>query len=270
MAEPDTTTVARPAADAVVASRQPPSALPEGYRLEGYRIDGVLGQGPFGITYRATDVHLNAPVVIKEYLPEDIAFRQADSSVSPNASRQRDAFQSGVEAFLVEARTLASLRHPAIVRVLRFFEANRTAYMVLEFEAGTPLRQWWPQHQQLGEEGLVERLAPLFDGLAVLHASGVLHRDIRPDNIQVRDEDGRFVLLDFRAPRQAIAVAGYAAPEQHERGELGPWTCARRWKPAAAATVKRSCARSTGRCGWTRRAGRATSSNCGASCSPTT
>lgn len=224
--------LARPAApatpaaggDAVSVARQAPSALPEGFRLEGYRIDGVLGQGPFGITYRATDVHLGVPVVIKEYLPEDIAFRQADASVSPNASRQRDVFQRGMEAFLVEARTLASLRHPAIVRVLRFFESNRTAYMVLEFEAGTPLRQWWPQHQQLGEAGLVERLAPLFDGIAVLHASGVLHRDIRPDNIQVRDEDGRFVLLDFRAPGQAVAVAGYAAPEQHERAELGPWT----------------------------------------------
>lgn len=229
MADTDTplarTPAAAPAGEAVAAvPRQAPSALPEGFRLEGYRIDGVLGQGPFGITYRATDVHLGVPVVIKEYLPQDMAFRQADASVSPNASRQRDAFQRGMEAFLVEARTLASLRHPAIVRVLRFFESNRTAYMVLEFEAGTPLRQWWPQHQQLGEEGLVERLAPLFDGLAVLHASGVLHRDIRPDNIQVRDEDGRFVLLDFRAPGQAVAVAGYAAPEQHERAELGAWT----------------------------------------------
>lgn len=215
---------APPAADAAVVPRTAPVALPEGFRLEGYRIDGVLGQGPFGITYRATDVHLNVPVVIKEYLPEDLAFRQADSSVGPIASRVREAFHRGMEAFLVEARTLASLRHPAIVRVLRFFEENRTAYMVLEFEAGQSLRNWWPHQQALGEEGLAQRLAPLFDGIAVLHASGVLHRDIRPDNIQVRDEDGRFVLLDFRAPGQAVAVAGYAAPEQHERGELGPWT----------------------------------------------
>lgn len=217
-----------PAATAAAAVEPAPRpalpALPEGFRLEGYRIEGVLGQGPFGITYRATDVHLNVPVVIKEYLPEDLAFRQADSSVGPIASRVREAFHRGMEAFLVEARTLASLRHPAIVRVLRFFEENRTAYMVLEYEAGQPLRNWWPHQQALGEEGLVQRLAPLFDGIAVLHASGVLHRDIRPDNIQVRDEDGRFVLLDFRAAGQAVAVAGYAAPEQHERGELGPWT----------------------------------------------
>ena len=213
--------------------RQAPSALPEGFRLHEYRIDSVIGQGGFGITYLATDIHLHAPVAIKEYLPQEIAFRQTDCSVSPNASRHRDRYRQGLESFLVEARTLASFRHPAIVRVARFFEAHRTAYMVLEYEKGSPLKTWWPQHQQIGEKGLVELLAPLCDGLAVLHASGVLHRDIKPDNIQVNADDGRLVLLDFGSAGQAVALAdddavvvtpGYAPLEQYGIGEQGPWT----------------------------------------------
>ncbi|MDP1534564.1 MAG: protein kinase, partial [Rubrivivax sp.] len=174
-----------------------PLALPEGLRLHEYRIDGVLGQGGFGITYLATDVHLHAPVAIKEYLPEEIAYRSSDRSVSPNASRHRDRYQAGLDSFLVEARTLASFRHPNIVRVARFFEAHRTAYMVLEYEKGQSLKRWWPEHSETDEDAILALLHPLLDGLAVVHGAGFLHRDIKPDNIQVRADDGRLVLLDF-------------------------------------------------------------------------
>lgn len=213
--------------------KAPPLALPTGLRLHEYRIDGVLGQGGFGITYLATDVHLNARVAIKEYAPEEIAFRSSDRSVSPNASRHRDRYRAGLESFLVEARTLASFRHPAIVRVARFFEAHRTAYMVLEYERGSPLKSWWPAHRAIGERGLVELMMPLLDGLAAVHAAGFLHRDIKPDNIQVRADDGRLVLLDFGSAGQTVAVAdqaavvvtpGYAPIEQYGVGEQGPWT----------------------------------------------
>ncbi|MFY9510578.1 MAG: cache domain-containing protein, partial [Rubrivivax sp.] len=213
--------------------KAPPLALPEGFRLHEYRVDGVLGQGGFGITYLATDVNLNARVAIKEYLPEEIAFRAGDRSVSPNASQHRDRYRAGMESFLAEARTLASFRHPALVRVARFFEAHRTAYMVLEYERGAPLKTWWPKHRGIGEKGLVELLLPLCEGLAVVHAAGVLHRDIKPDNIQVRADDGRLVLLDFGSAGQAVAVAdqsgvvvtpGYAPIEQYGLGQQGPWT----------------------------------------------
>ena len=211
----------------------PPLALPTGFRLHEYRIDRVLGQGGFGITYLATDVNLHARVAIKEYLPEEIAFRAGDRSVSPNASRHRDRYRAGMDSFLAEARTLASFRHPALVRVARFFEAHRTAYMVLEYERGEPLKTWWPQHRDIGEKGLVELLLPLCEGLAVVHAAGVLHRDIKPDNIQVRADDGRLVLLDFGSAGQVVAVAdqsavvvtpGYAPIEQYGLGQQGPWT----------------------------------------------
>nr|WP_316641830.1 cache domain-containing protein [uncultured Roseateles sp.] len=208
-------------------------ALPVGFRLHEYRIDAVLGQGGFGITYLATDVNLNAPVAVKEYLPEDIAFRSSTRSVSPNASEHRERYQQGLDSFLVEARTLASFRHPNIVRVARFFEAHDTAYMVLEYEKGASLKSWWPQHSEIGEKGLARLLQPLLDGLAVVHAAGFLHRDIKPDNIQLRQEDGRLVLLDFGSAGQAVAVSdpatvvvtpGYAPIEQYGLGDQGPWT----------------------------------------------
>ncbi len=211
-----------------------PLALAPGLQLQEYRIERVLGQGGFGITYLATDQHLKAPVAIKEYLPEEIAFRTSDRSVSPNATRHAERYREGLESFLAEARTLAALRHPAIVRVARFFEAHRTAYMVLEYERGEPLKTWWPKRQQqLREADLVELLLPLLDGLAAVHGAGFLHRDIKPDNIQVREADGSLVLLDFGSAGQTVAVAGqgavvvtpgYAPIEQYGLGEQGAWT----------------------------------------------
>ncbi len=234
--DPDATVIVTPGATPLPRlpeSRGLPLALAPGFRLHEYALERVLGQGGFGITYLATDVHLNTRVAIKEYLPEEIAFRTGDRSVSPNATQHRDRYREGLESFLVEARTLATFRHPAIVRVARFFEAHRTAYMVLEYEEGEPLKTWWPVHRSVGEAGLVELLLPLFDGLAAVHAGGFLHRDIKPDNIQVRAADGRLVLLDFGSAGQTVAVAGqgavvvtpgYAPLEQYGLGQQGTWT----------------------------------------------
>src|SRR4029077_17430401 len=90
----------------------------------------------------ATDSNLNLKVAIKEYLPGDLAERGEDQSVRPTAESTFESFKWGLPRFPAEARTLASFRHPNIVRVLRFFEANRTAYMVMEFVAGQPLGEW--------------------------------------------------------------------------------------------------------------------------------
>ncbi|RVU44472.1 serine/threonine protein kinase [Rubrivivax rivuli] len=236
--DPDATVILRPGAAPAVRLPEPRQlplalALAPGFRLHEYRIERVLGQGGFGITYLATDVHLNSQVAIKEYLPEEIAFRTGDRSISPNATQHRDRYREGLESFLVEARTLATFRHPAIVRVARFFEAHRTAYMVLEYEQGQPFKTWWPENRHLGEAGLIELLLPLLDGLAAVHEAGFLHRDIKPDNIQVRAADGRLVLLDFGSAGQTVAVAGqgavvvtpgYAPLEQYGFGRQGAWT----------------------------------------------
>jgi len=208
--------------------------LPPGFRLHEYRIDAILGQGGFGIAYAATDVNLNVSVVVKEYLPDGFAYRAEDYTVSARTDEDQDFYQSGLDSFLVEARTLATFRHPNIVRVGRFFEANRTAYMVLEFERGESLKRWREKRGFVPENAIVELFAPLLDGLGAVHQAGYLHRDIKPDNIYVRDEDGSLVLLDFGSARRTtndkqdagtVVTPGYGPIEQYAGGgRQGPWT----------------------------------------------
>lgn len=240
-AQVDTLSVSTEAPAPQFASRAAPPlapskeglALPIGFKLHEYRIQSLLGQGGFGITYLATDVNLNVKVAIKEYMPGDFAHRASDKSVTPRWPEDREFYQHGLDSFLVEARTLATFRHPNIVRVARFFEAHRTAYMVLEYERGKSLKAWWQAHAGMPEQEMLGLLQPLLEGLAAVHESGYLHRDIKPDNIYVRSEDGSLVLLDFGAARQTVSdpqalgnivTPGYGPIEQYQGGDQGPWT----------------------------------------------
>jgi serine/threonine protein kinase len=208
------------------------ATLAQGIRLQEYRIERVLGAGGFGLTYLANDENLNLRVALKEYLPNDIALRAEDNSVRPRDDSLADAFAWGRQRFLDESRTLASFRHPNIVRVMRFFEANSTAYMVMEFVEGDALPDWIKSRRPLDEAQVRGVIVPLLQGLSVVHGAGYLHRDIKPGNIFMRSEGGP-VLLDFGSARQkradteltAIVSPGYAPFEQyHETGNQGPWS----------------------------------------------
>jgi serine/threonine protein kinase len=206
------------------------NALPAGYALLEYRIEKVLGVGGFGLTYLATDGNLNLKVALKEYLPGELALRGPGQSIVPRSPDSAETFGWGKQRFMDESRTLASFRHPNIVRVMRFFEANGSAYMVMEFVDGAALGDWIKTRRPLGEAQTALLLAPLLDGLEVVHKSGFLHRDIKPGNVYVRD-DGSPVLLDFGSARQrsseltAVVTPGYAPFEQyHTQGNQGPWS----------------------------------------------
>jgi serine/threonine protein kinase len=210
------------------------NALPLPGALHEYRLEQVLGTGGFGITYLARDTHLDKQVAIKEYLPSSLAVRAADGTVRPLATHSEPDYRWGLERFLQEARTLAKFSHPGIVRVLRYFEAHGTAYMVMDYERGESLKSRLGRSPPLPEAAFGHLLAPLLDGLSAVHAAGFLHRDIKPDNIIVR-ADGSPVLIDFGAARNAIGGAtraltailtpGYAPLEQYAgEGRQGPWT----------------------------------------------
>jgi serine/threonine protein kinase len=207
-------------------------ALPPGYRLQEYRIESTLGIGGFGLTYLATDANLNMQVAIKEYLPSDLALRSDDQSIRSKSDHTLEKFNWGRARFLDESRTLASFRHPNIVRVMRFFEANQTAYMVMEFVAGQPLSEWIKTRRPMDAHTLAAVSLALLAGVDVIHQSGYLHRDIKPSNIFIRS-DGSPVLLDFGSARSvladtertAIVSPGYAPLEQyHANGNQGPWS----------------------------------------------
>ena len=209
-------------------------ALSPNFRLGAYRVTRVLGVGGFGVTYLCEHTGLGVQVAMKEYLPNEIAVRYR-MEVHPKSAGDREGFEWGLSRFLDEARTLAQFEHRNVVRVRDCFEANNTAYIVMDYEDGEPLDALLRRHGTLTEAQLKRVLLPVADGLRQVHAAGFLHRDIKPANIFVRRSDESPVLLDFGSARQAlgrrsrsmtaVASAGYSPPEQYERdGPQGAWT----------------------------------------------
>jgi serine/threonine protein kinase len=210
-------------------------SLPIGYVLSDYRIEGSLGHGAFGITYLATDTMLNRKVAIKEYFPREFAHRDGTLIVKAAGNKEdRENFFWGLTRFLEEARVLALFDHPNIVPVRRFFEANGTAYLVMDYCDGIPLDTLISRDGSLTKDQVFKILYPILDGLERVHKANFLHRDIKPANIFIK-ADGAPVLLDFGAARQemlshsrsvtSMATPGYAAFEQYStHGKQGPWT----------------------------------------------
>lgn len=221
-----------------LSESQIPIALPLGCILnDRYIIGRVLGKpGGFGITYLAWDEVLNTRMAIKEYFPRDLSGRAKDNfSVLPHSKEDAEVFAYGLQQYIVEARTLNQFEHPNIVKVHNYFNANGTAYMVMEYYQGTNLDELLAKENGLiSEDRAIRIILPIMDGLRQVHSKGFLHRDIKPGNIYLRD-DGRPVLLDFGAARLAvkeksqslsiIITPGYTPFEQyHRRGKQGPWT----------------------------------------------
>ena len=215
-------------------------SLPAGTTLGGFRINGVVGEGGFGIVYRAFDPTLHREVALKEYLPSQLVSRTPGSTnVSLISPKYGDTFNAGLRSFMNEARMLAHFDHPALVKVHQFWQANRTAYMVMPYYQGPTLKA---HVNALAAEGrrpdeamLRGWLAPLLEALELMHGEQCYHRDIAPDNILLTTRGP--LLLDFGAARrvisdmtQALTVIlkpGYAPIEQYGDAATmaqGPWT----------------------------------------------
>lgn len=213
-------------------------ALPPGTVLREWRIEEVLGVGGFGIVYRAKGIYFNELVAIKEYFPSSISERDSEDTVVPIDSEAEEVHALGLKKFVEEAKLLWNLstptRHPNIVSVRSLFEIHGTAYMVMDFEDGISLSKMIKQGRRFNERSLWNILAPIAQGLDRAHRVGVLHRDIKPPNILI-NEDNRPVLIDFGSARFDTAEATstkvtfhtppYAAIEQYVKTyPQGPWT----------------------------------------------
>ena len=213
-------------------------ALPMGTVLREWRIEEVLGVGGFGIVYKARGIYFNELVAIKEYFPSSISERESDDTVVPIDSDAEEVHALGLKKFVEEAKLLWNLstpsRHPNIVSVRSLFEIHGTAYMVMDFEDGLSLSRMIKQGRRFNERSLWNILQPIAEGLERAHRVGVLHRDIKPPNILI-NEDNRPVLIDFGSARFEAAEATstkvtfhtppYAAIEQYVKTyPQGPWT----------------------------------------------
>ena len=213
-----------------------PHHLPPGTVLAGrYLIGRVLGEGGFGITYIGCDLRLELRVAIKEYYPHDRVNRNSKASltVTGYTGNVGKGFDAGREHFIQEARVMARMdKTPQIVAVRDFFQENNTAYIVMEYVDGTTFKELVAQKGgKISASELLPLVEPLFSALSAMHALGLIHRDISPDNLML--ENGGVRLLDFGCARESaqgvntmtiVLKHGYSPIEQYQHKGQGPWT----------------------------------------------
>ncbi len=235
-----------PAAPEKTAIVAPPADdgghLPVGTMLAEFRLTELIGEGGFGVVYKAFDTSLEREVALKEYMPSSLAQRVGGGTqVQVKSERYRETFEAGRESFVKEAKMLAFFDHPSLVKVYRFWAANNTAYMVMPLLKGTTLKDVLRDKKRSGQNAdeawLRSVLGQITEALLVIHAEQVYHRDIAPDNLMFLPEKNRWLLLDFGAARQVISEQtqaltvilkpGYAPVEQYAEipgMKQGAWT----------------------------------------------
>ncbi|WP_150046003.1 MULTISPECIES: serine/threonine protein kinase [Methylomonas] len=203
--------------------------------IDQYMVERELAHGGFSSVYLARQIQDQVQVAIKEYLPRKLAHRTWNNLVVPNSEEMRPMFMRGRSLFFEEAKVLATLKHPNIVEVINFFQANDTVYMVMTYDYGITLDKILQKRLlAISEEFLLKVFRLLLNGVAVIHSRSFIHLDIKPANILIRAENDP-LLLDFGAirkypqqssPRQAkILTTGFSPIEQYDNQSLlGPWS----------------------------------------------
>lgn len=204
------------------------SALPDGTALENgrYEIRTTLGNGGFGITYKAWDYRLQRFVAIKEFFPDGFAYRDAGQSREVRCIQDAQTFQHGKHRFQKEAQLLAKLDFSHIVRVHDSFEENNTGYIVMEYINGETLNRYVRRTGPIAASYLRELFLPLLRDLDAIHRAGMIHRDISPDNIMVTAEDGQLKLIDFGTAKDLTRsnerTIGYSVSQSVVRMNYSP------------------------------------------------
>ena len=212
----------------------PRESLPPDTVLGAYRLMDTIGKGGFSLIYLARIEDTGDEVVIKEFMPKKIARRDRRGAIIPAEPRFIENLHRGRRLFFQEVKALASLRHPNIVRVLDFFLANQTGYLVMPNERGRNLGAYVQERRGgLSTTFILDVFLPILDALALLHTRSMLHLDVKPGNIHLRHGD-QPLLLDLgavhpldrgRSRGGQVITAGYSPVEQYYRGgHVGPWT----------------------------------------------
>ena len=213
--------------------------LHPGDNLQGgkYRIEKVLGQGGFGITYLAIQGGLERTVAIKEVFMREACCRASDSrGVTLGTEGNRETVDRYRQKFLKEARSIARLNHPHIVRIIDVFEENGTAYYVMEYVAGGSLSDRVGRQGALSESEATRYIRQVADALTYIHTQRMTHLDVKPANIMLTDKD-EVVLIDFGLAKQYDSATGhqtsstpvgisegYAPLEQYMQGGVGEFS----------------------------------------------
>lgn len=201
-----------------------------------YLVGYAIGEGGFGITYIGRDTTLDMRVAIKEFYPSGYTNRNSfkQSTVTIGSDKQRAFFEKGKERFLIEARNVAKFSsEKGIVDVRDYFEANGTAYIIMEYLDGIDLNKYLNQYGPMPSDKAFDLMLPVMRSLEKINAAGIIHRDISPDNIMYL-KDGSLKLMDFGSARHftnkekemsIMLKQGYAPEEQYRKnGNQGPWT----------------------------------------------
>lgn len=229
MAEIGRDVTACPECGGNVTARNVGNQLPVGTELispsgRGYRLGLAKGQGGFGITYIGRDLSGGELVAVKEYHPARCQPRRGeDGSLHPQTAWE-ESYRQGIQSFMREAQMLTSARNiPSVVKVLDLFEANGTAYMVMEYLQGMTLQQLVETQGRISFDELMEKFAPFLRDIDAMHSRlDLIHRDIAPDNIMLTPE-GKFKLMDFGCARSmedgksmtVLLKPGFAPLEQY-------------------------------------------------------
>ncbi len=208
--------------------------MPKGTTLDCYRIIKLIGSGGFSLISLAADEHTPAEVAITEYLPKRFGQRRGNAPVEVTAPEKHASFQRGRRLFYQEANVLAQLKHPNIVNVRNCFLANKTAYLVMDYEPGKNLGRYIKKRKGgLSSNFLLTVFPPLLDALQLIHSQQNLHLDIKPSNVHLRP-GGNPLLLDFGAvyhlddvgnKKAQVITPGFSPVEQYyASGKIGPWS----------------------------------------------
>lgn len=213
-------------------------ALRNGFELQGskYKIQKYLGKGGFGITYEGIQTGLNRRVAIKEFFMGEYCTRSSETSqVIFNTSKAEEIVAKYREKFFKEAKTIANLSHPHIVKVIDVFCENNTAYYAMEYISGGSLTTLVENNGPLQEDYAWQIIRQIGEALGYVHQNHILHLDVKPDNIMLRDRNDA-VLIDFgvakkysdsghQVTKTPVGISrGYAPLEQYEEGGVSAFS----------------------------------------------